>query len=93
VFVVLVITVAIMSPIATLQFATSRNHRLEWAIWVTLVVVAGSHIETWRLANSSNLTFIVAMFGFLFAVYEIMVVPAIFVLILENKDKHHKDRD
>jgi len=49
------------------------------------IVTTGSHVETWRLVNSSNLTFIIAAFGFFFAVYEVMAAPVLFVLVLENK--------
>ena len=81
---VIIITIAIVAPVAAVRLATTRN-RHEWLFWVATIVTTGSHVETWRLVNSSNLTSIIAAFGFFFAVYEVMAAPVLFVLVLENK--------
>ena len=90
-FFVLVVTTALVAPIAVLRVAIRRNHHIVWAVWTAFIVATGSHVETWRLIGNYNLTFIVVSFKFLLVVYEVIVTPAIFVLLLENKDKHHRE--
>lgn len=82
---VIIVTIAIVAPLAAMRLATSHNNSLEWLFWVVIIVATGSHIETWRLVNSTSLTFGVVTFGFFFAVYEVMAAPVLFVLVLENK--------
>jgi len=90
-FFVLVVTTALVAPIAVGGGAPSHNPLCGGVFGPFFWGAPGSHVETWRLISNYNLTFIVVSFKFLLVVYEVIVTPAIFVLLLENKDKHHRE--
>ncbi len=87
---VIIITIAIVAPLAAMRLATSRH--LEWAAWLAVVAAAGSHVETWQLITEANqpITFGLTALSFVVGIYELLSMLAITTLLLENKSKTSK---
>lgn len=87
---VIIITTALVAPLAAMRLATSRH--FEWAAWLAVVAAGGSHVETWRLIAEANQppTFGLTALSFVVGVYELLALLAIAALLLENKSKASK---
>lgn len=82
----LVVTIAIVAPIAAARLAEGRRS-LEWLFWVMVTVSVASHVKTWQIIASQAVSYLVFMGGLLFAAYEVAVIPVLPAFFSTNKIK------
>ena len=71
---VIIVTIAIVAPVAAVRLATTRN-RHEWLFWTVVTVATVAHAETWRLiAAQQTVSYLTFMGGLSLAVYEILII-------------------
>lgn len=82
----LVVTIAIVAPIAAARLAEGRRS-LEWLFWVMVTVSTASHVKTWQIIASQQMSYLVFMGGLLFAAYEVAVIPVLPAFFSTSKIK------
>jgi hypothetical protein len=86
-FTTLVVTIAIVAPIAAARLAEGRRN-LEWLFWVMITVSAASHVKTWQIiASQQTVSYLVFIGGLLFAAYEVAVIPVLPAFFSTSKIK------
>ena len=85
-FATFVITIAIVTPMAAARLAEGRRS-LEWLFWVMVAVSAASHVKTWQIIASQQMSYLVFMGGLLFAAYEVAVIPVLPAFFSTSKIK------